>query len=247
MTPSKAFQALEEEFDNLADQYFPDLKSGPTPETSELARAFVVLCHAEIEFYLETISLDLANSAIKSVNSGAPNIPAISLLAFGNQSPLGAGDDITSGKNAVRNLVSRVGSAFGEHKKVVEGNNGIRESYMSKMFIPLGLTTEDIDPIWINAINAFANKRGAYAHKGRQHLEAKPARINPSDVYEEAERIIFGGQPVPNVGISSILELDDWYLSVPHLTPSLPNIKSKNRSWIHHSLWALTKFVDRYR
>lgn len=249
MTLSPHFQTLSDSFHELANCYLSERNAAVTPtgQQQELARAFVVLCHAEIESFIEAIAADVSAAAVKNMNAGQANVTAMNMLTFSNLEPNSAGEFvIPSGSKQLRKLSTRLGAATARQKEAIEDNNGISQKYMAKMLVPLGITSEVIDPVWVNLVDAFANKRGAFAHKSKRSVEAKPDALNPSDVYSDATRIIFRDPKLPaEIGISSFQCLDAWAQNMPNIRMSSQGNNSKHKNWTYHTLWALTRFVDK--
>lgn len=123
------------------------------PRQIDLARGYRVLCHAEIESYLEEMAKDLLKYAIDEWKENKKvTLTMTAMLTF--QRP---------------EKTDKLGTMFNQaainfKRQVIEGNHGIREQNIKKLFRPLGVDIDDLDSAWISTIDSYGSKRGETAH-----------------------------------------------------------------------------------
>lgn len=218
---STSFNNLEESVKELKRIYLNDgnFRTIPNPDDQELARAFVVLVHAELEQYIETSFEGLSIDAMRGVSAGQFSRVAISLLAFSGIPAQTGGAKLripTPGGSAKKEksprlLATRYGEAHGQYLQMLVSNNGVREKYLATLGIPLGLDAQRTDPNWINDLESFCSSRGVWAHLSRTNALAKIGEIDPKDIWAVCERLIWTNRNLARPGvISSFEDLDQW-------------------------------------
>lgn len=246
---SQHFTDLVAAFNLLKSTYISTSNSSgiPHPKEQELARAFVMLMHAEIEFYFESMSAELITLATSEFAAGRIGVASLGLIALTGLPPLNGGEQLVpNSKAAARKVAEQIYRGGERLRKVIEGNNGMRQKYLAPLFVPLGLTQEAIDPVWIVDIDSFADKRGAFAHKSMFHVEAESKNINPLDELKLVTRIVFD-DPVlksPNV-ISSIESFDAW-ASAQGAVSMVTYRNKRHSSLLRRTLWKLVSLIDRW-
>lgn len=246
---SDHFKNLDRAFNLLTSIYIPPSASSgiPSPREQELARAFIALMHAEIEFYFESICIELTAGVHDEFKAGRLSVAALGIITFSGLPSLTAGDSLVGSKKSnLRKVEERLIKGADALKKNVEGNNGIRQKYLATLFAPLGLTQEEIDPNWIVNIDIFADKRGAFVHKSMFHVEAEPKNINPQDEKTLVSRLVFDHPTLKSPGvISSIESFDGW--AVAQGAVSMATYRSKRHSSLkRRALWLLVNLIDRW-
>ena len=183
----------------------------PTSTEQELARAFSIFFHAELEHYFEKVALKLIDDVEMKFNSGIINSSTLSIIAFCGTKFVNAGEALSG--NNYRTLKSEFSKRTKDLKDQIEKNHGTSEKYISKIFIPLGISEKNIDPAWLSEINTLADDRGLFAHKSIVDSPKRPETINPADVEARYKRIIYGNGST-FTGINSIESLDAWYQTI---------------------------------
>lgn len=120
----------------------------------DLCRGYKILCHAEIEYYLEEIArIVLKESLWRWRNDKKVTLPIVGLL--GNYEKIETNDSINTKINKVANdyLV-----------KVIKGNHGIKEDNLKKIYVNLGIDISEFDTTWIAALSSYGTSRGTIAH-----------------------------------------------------------------------------------
>lgn len=248
---SHHFENLRNAYSELVSAYLPNTDPNvlPSPKEQEWIRAFIVLVHAELEYYFESICMDIADSILSNMRSEQYTEATVGIIAFSSIQGRDGGEQLIPGKkDKVRKVSLRVGEAVESHKQIISGNNGISQKYLASLFVPLGLTNNDIDPLWIGAIDSFADKRGAYAHKSRSHIEADPKNLNPHDVLSEAKRIIFSDPRLSggSGGMSSVESFDVWALDLMSTSTSKSISHRRHQPLIKRLLWWVLHLVEKY-
>lgn len=151
MANSTRYNSLVTRIDQLNVHLLPVID--PTVSYSEkdidLTRAFCLLCHAEIEAYLEDFTLEVVTKAFNQWNTDKKSIsPIIFHLIY----------SYTGQKEAPYSMVHK---SFLSLKKTIETNNGIKEHNLISFFKPIGF---EVDPTLRTVLNEFGKTRGQIAH-----------------------------------------------------------------------------------
>jgi hypothetical protein len=139
----------------------PDPTGLYLPRQYDATLAFRLLCHAEIEACLEDISTGTLASALAAYKAdGAARLPLLAVLAFYGQGklPRRSGDSLEDFNDTLRRAVT-------EHYQAAAKNNGVRERNVATLMLPIGITTLDIDPVWLLQMDNFGQLRGDTAHQ----------------------------------------------------------------------------------
>ncbi len=207
MTP--LFVSLEREIDRLAAVYLPVSDQVlPTPEEQERARAFVLLSHAEIEWYIEHAAEAYSASLRDAAARGYFNFSSLALIAF-SEEKFTFGDSL-GGKRDGRTIGTIFGKLHANLKIIIDSNNGINEKSLAKFLGPLGISGR-IDSNWMNDLGGYASMRGRFAHMSGPDSAQVIATINPVDVKILCDRIVNGVNGVVGEKISSLLDLDNAF------------------------------------
>ncbi|NEU29170.1 hypothetical protein GN156_00030 [bacterium LRH843] len=195
ITLSQRFTDLKNRLDDLEINLLEGIKtkdiSDLTESEQDLARAFRVLSHAEIEAYFEDSATILLNYAKEKWNTHKEvNITIAALFAHYEKIeanlPLGT---------KINQIVSRF------QRSRIDQNHGIKEENLVKLFIPLGIDKENFDVAWLSTINSYGKDRGKTAHTAAKTQQ-------PIDVNTELrtlEYILEGIEQLDNQ-IKSILQ-----------------------------------------
>lgn len=156
ITPSDRYKTLVERINQLEGHLLPLVNQ--TGEYNfkdqDLIRSFCLLCHAEIESYLEDYSFEIISKAFKKWEINKINIsPIIFHLAFSY-----------NGKSKELPY-SMVVQNYQVVIKIIKSNNGIKENNLNCFFRPIGF---DIDPTLKSILNDFGISRGQIAHTSFQ-------------------------------------------------------------------------------
>lgn len=212
--PSAHFSNLTSSVQELKRIYLDEALAVPAPtaDHQELARAFVTLAHSELEYYLEEACRGLASETLNAGVAGSYSRASIALIGFSGLEPLRAGSTLSVGKKKAPRLLSmRLGAAHGALMKTIDGNNGVREKHLAAITIPLGLDASHIDNTWLNELDAFCSSRGAFAHMSRTSQRGSHLAVNPQDIWQKCERLIWTNPALAAQGVVNSFEsLDLW-------------------------------------
>jgi hypothetical protein len=185
--------------------------AAPNPDHQELARGFLMLAHAELEYFVEEALRELAQHSFSGAVSGNFGRTAIALMAFSGLEPLHGGTALSIGKKKPRQIATRFGEAHAALVLKLDKNCGVREKHLAAMAVPLGLNASSIDNTWLNELDAFCSARGAFAHTSRTSKRGSHLAANPQDIWAKCERIVWTNPVLSTPGIISSFEsLDDW-------------------------------------
>lgn len=146
----------------------------------DLARAYVVLAHAELEAYIEDRATEIAQRAesnwqTKGRHSGVIRGICASHNVRARQPWLPFTKD-----------PKRISSALQSYKALVGNNHGIKEDNLLRLVFPLGIQYQSIDATLITDLGSFGSFRGGIAHSSIKTQQP----IDIEGQYKKVEAII---------------------------------------------------------
>lgn len=163
-------------------------------EVDDMASAFLVLCHAEFEEFIETLARERTQEALTAWSERQePTAEAMALLAFhfdpdpvkrnAEKQKKGAKKSLPDGGvNDGVSLKFLMNKVVFAHKTAISNNHGIADKNFHALFDPLGLQVEGVDSDFFEDLNSFAANRGKVAHRSISAREA----VNPEKIYKQA-------------------------------------------------------------
>lgn len=151
------FKELNRRLDRLANSLLPaDRPAGDYSEAEkDRLHAYVLLAHAEIESFIEKLASFMADQA-KRLSSTSKCAPVASRLIVYRA---------THSKEKIEPAtMDSISSACSFFEKLIIKNNGIKSSNVYQLFMPLGLTHDDLDPVLMGNLDTFGIYRGELAH-----------------------------------------------------------------------------------
>ncbi len=170
----------------------------------DMAAAYAVLMHAEIEECLEAIALNAVRLCVNQGRGHSVGQSTAALMAYG---PLmyAEGATIESYKKVI---MLSVGSLRYKHlsslqdlqrqfTKTVRSNQGIREANIYRLFLPVGLPFPYLNNLsfrgtvagnWLQKIDEFGQQRGKVAHQANTVYQP----LDPKYQYEMVQLILRG-------------------------------------------------------
>jgi hypothetical protein len=142
----------------------PKLLGNYTKREIEFAEAYLLLCHAEIESFLEYKANELLQKV--AAHWGRTKISFSLMCLLGaiegerKYNATQASDLAPSGK-----LAAAVTAAIGTHNHRIKSNNGIKENHFVNLFGPLGIRATDVTSIMLVELSTLGTRRGDIAHK----------------------------------------------------------------------------------
>ena len=170
---------LKERIEKLKENfYFEQADGNITSLQEDYIRAFRLLCHAEIESFIEDLAITLLEQGVLKWNSDKlANYNLVSLFIWFEKI------EKNSDTNQKANLV------FSKFRDVVKSNHGIKEENIKKLFVPLGYSIDEFDNIFIANISSFGASRGIVAHSNASNTAQQ---LNFTDEKIKVDNIITG-------------------------------------------------------
>ena len=166
------------------------------------ARAFRLLTHAEIEWYLEQVVFETANIAYDIWSTrGIITEPIVAMLAYHEGQTSTTPDTLSSsGRSDLQDRIQKSRDSINTYARI--RNHGIRERQILRLLLTVGIKEADIDPVWLSTTDSFGQNRGESAHSSNKVT-------NPPDPQNELSTVM---QVVD--GLSNIDELLLSYRSI---------------------------------
>jgi HEPN superfamily RiboL-PSP-like protein len=168
-----------------------------TSRQLDLARAYRLLVHAEIESYLEDRSKDLAVRATRQFKSDRrPRKVVLNLLSFHSR-----GKAIDESKmlslyaSGAEHVDDSLDSAAAAYHYSVQQNHGVKQTDLMKLLLPLGFQPSGLDALFIATLDSFGTNRGEVAHtsiKTQQQIDPKTELDTVSLLLKHLENIDSG-------------------------------------------------------
>lgn len=138
-----------------------------TPIQELKVKSYILMSHAIIEEYLESIALYVAQQAIKELTLHSTlTTAAVGLISSGI---IGRVEEDGISRKLKREPFEDIKlfatTAFGRFKSVVSNNNGIKTEDQLRLLVPVGVDPETEDAATMAALDSFGGKRGAIAHE----------------------------------------------------------------------------------
>ncbi len=204
MANSINYRKLILELNRLRKNLLPK-KWSPTGDYSEQkrdrARAYRVLAHAEIEFYIENILENLVKEKYdKWISKHTPSYVLSCLMIsakLGWQDDNGKEQGLDPVKIGLKNendvsidqLIGKVVTLY--RNSIIKYNNGITQQNLRKLLFPIGIAVNSLDGTWLNNMDSYGQTRGEIAHRSRRGLSTLP---DPKSEYEAVQNLLSGLQ-----------------------------------------------------
>ncbi|MEG0900187.1 MAG: HEPN domain-containing protein [Oscillospiraceae bacterium] len=148
------YDLFKQRIENLSEHFaIVESDGNITPQQEDLIRAFVLLCHAEIENYIEDLATELLeNGKERWDTQKTANYNIASLFIESEKIE----------KNLDTNQKSL--QLFSQFRSVIKNNHGIKLHNIKKLFTPLGYALDDFDNLFITELSTFGELRGETAH-----------------------------------------------------------------------------------
>lgn len=194
MPNTQRYRQLKSEMRRLRSHFLPK-KFDPTVYSErkfDRARAFRILAHAEIEFFIENIALDVVEHEYEQWKlSKEPSYVVICLMA---SCRIGWQDTETEDLQLHRidppkirkedeSINQIIGRSVEQFRNIVEANNGIKSQNLKRILMPIGIALSDLKQTWLNNMESFGSIRGFHAHTSRIGLK------NPLDPKSEMDKV----------------------------------------------------------
>jgi RiboL-PSP-HEPN len=191
MANSLQYKDLVKRIKHLRQQFLPSRFSRTGSYSDEIvdnARAFRMLVHAELEYYVESRASAIALRARDSwIKSGNPSVSLICLLADRSGNLTGIGAEVGTKRTAA----TVVGETWSKFQQRIKDNNGIRTTNILRLLLPIGIKENEIDTVWLGTIDSFGKNRGDTAH-----TTSVSHSVDPKGEYVSVNQIMQGIKPL---------------------------------------------------
>ena len=199
--PSSEYRALRTRIGELRRYLLPkqfDPTGSYRPRQFDRARAFRLLTHAEIEWYLEQVVFETANKAYDIWSTrGLITEPIVAMLAYHEGQTSTIPETLSgAGPPDLQNRIQKSRDYINTYARV--RNNGIRERQILRLLLPVGIKEADIDPVWLSTTDSFGHNRGESAHRSNKVT-------NPPDPQNELTTVM--------QVVDGLLNIDELLLS----------------------------------
>jgi len=161
MSVSRRFNGLISRLNSLKVHFLPS-QFNPIGRYSrreyDLARAYVVLAHAELEAYIEDRVTEIAQHAQSVWQARGRHSRVIKNICISHN--MRANQPWLPFTRDSRKITS----ALQSYKALVESNHGIKEVNLLKLVFPLGIQYQSLDAALIDDLDTFGSFRGSIAH-----------------------------------------------------------------------------------
>ena len=221
MPQSSRWKALQLEVENLRLHFLPDpfdpvADYSASDRTQSLTRAFLVLCHAEVETYLEDCANDLLGACDKvwrkSKRIPSPLAFALALYCVRSGSEKRGGNkrgekqisvpDKADAKwtvDAPDALDRQLQSTLTDMHSRVKRNHGVKEANVLSLFYPLGTPFSAFGSTLLPNLNSFGALRGEHAHKSQRAVRSA---LDPETEYKRVVNLV-----------EDLKSLDSWVVN----------------------------------
>jgi len=200
MAKSVRFRTLNKELNRLKRQFLPKISPVGFYSDRQLALtlAYRVLVHAEIEAYLEDRVWEVVRNAKRNWDqTSKPCRVLISIVAFSGQMMEAPPNTLNPTKAAKSiplekiSLNKKIDSAINCFKQVIDKNHGLKEANILALLLPIGINSDDLDPVLLATMNTFGEQRGVVAHSSAISYKAIQSP-DPSTELSRVQQIMKG-------------------------------------------------------
>lgn len=163
--------------------------NGLTPLQNDKVRSVLLLCHAEIESYLEELALALIDDAREKWRSKH--------IANYNLASLFISNDKIDTSDTVATKSEKIIADY--IRSIQSSNNGIKENNIKTIFGPLGYKIDEFDSAFIGTLNSFGTDRGKIAHTSAKQTSTM---YDKNTEFTRIDDIINGLEDFQNVLLS---------------------------------------------
>jgi hypothetical protein len=180
---SRAFRSLESRAKHLGRVFLPAIKPSYSLREYDRTRAYLVLCHAEVEHFLELRASGVVTQAkAKWDADGRARSPLLCLMGHYHK------------ELPVRTPISaRLQHAIKLFEGHVGSNHGVKEINVLRLLLPIGVALTDLDPLWLADMETFGTLRGSVAHTSARAVSTPP---DPNQARLLVGRVISGLESV---------------------------------------------------
>jgi hypothetical protein len=190
---SDRYQRLSARIETLRGTFIADLEVTEAVVGAQYDRlcAYLVLCHAEFEQYLEDSSVEvLARAHSAWLKDEFPRVPLLSLLACSPLSVKPPPAEKSGGESFLRLGIQDARSRHYQYAKFE--NHGISEKYLLALLLPAGIKETDLGGAWLQHVADLAQMRGQVAHHSSVPALYAESPISLSDALTAVGEVLAG-------------------------------------------------------
>ena len=156
---SKLYGDLKRRIDYLSAQYLPahSPTGNYTKKQQDDIRSFLLLSHAEFEYYFEEFGRQIAKRAF---DRWRVNRDFKSKVLF----YLALHSETTEKIRHAESAGEKMKEIYGQYIIATKRNNGIKKDNILTILCPIGVDLDLIDNTWLNTITSYGADRGEIAH-----------------------------------------------------------------------------------
>ncbi|WP_424929001.1 HEPN domain-containing protein [Amaricoccus tamworthensis] len=129
-------------------------------------KSYVLLCHAAIEEYLESVSLAVLNDSLVAFeNDSVFRDPLLSACSYYKIVLSEEAPSRQAGDRCHDLFLILFKKARSEHVRALEGINGIKTKDQDAILRPIGVRLMEFDRILCQSLNSYGGVRGEIAHQ----------------------------------------------------------------------------------
>lgn len=147
------------------------------------ARAYRILCHAEVESYIEARVKQVADDAVVKWRTGGHVCRALLGLA------LIAEEELPHRSPSTDHLTDRVVEACAQLHQRIKANNGIMEKHLVPLLLSVGYDCHTLSTLLLTELNTLGGKRGYAAHESSSKRLASKA-VDPQDEFKAVKAVM---------------------------------------------------------
>lgn len=154
---SKLYVEFKSRTENIIEHFKCETKHDDDlfSKSQDMVRAMLLLCHAEIEYYLESVARKILNDSwemLTKKNIANQHLIALFVLSKSKK----------EGYEKPSNTYNRFKK---QYLSAIDSNHGIKKENLMKLFRPLGYDPDvDFDVTLVSDLDALGTLRGSLAH-----------------------------------------------------------------------------------
>lgn len=196
MPNSLRYKSLTRRLDKIRDHFLP-ATFPPTGRYSQkeqdLARAYRILAHAEIEDFIEMRVWGVAQTKLAKWKSDRKPSDVLTCLlccyhsgwdTTDSASFVEAKKHVKLTNSSTEDVLDFIVTVF---YNIINTNHGVKEDNLRKLLIPIGIRISDINPPWLVDMTNYGGLRGHAAHHSGVRIS-----INPQDELNIVNNVLVG-------------------------------------------------------
>jgi hypothetical protein len=147
--------------------------------------AFRLLAHAEVQAHVDALARRILDVTLdQSTRASALTHAGHCLMTYQSLRPLNSARDASQARYPAFDAVatereyrlapSRLEQAISSHRKVIEGNNGIKSGNVRRLLVPLGYREALFVPSLMDKLDELGRERGEVAHQSGLGMRTVP-------------------------------------------------------------------------